>query len=87
MAKDRSLVRASDIGAWAFCNRAWWLSVMKEAEHADPALLARGTESHASHGRLVTRSHRLRRVGTVLVLIGAVAILLILAGLLRSSGG
>ena len=42
MAKDRSLVRASDIGAWAFCNRAWWLAKVQHAEHENPAVFVRG---------------------------------------------
>ena len=81
------MVRASDIGAWTFCNRAWWLSTVQEAEHANPAVLARGTEAHASHGRLVTRAHRLRRVGAVMVLLGALAVLLTVAWLFLSAGG
>lgn len=77
MAKDRSLVRASDIGAWSFCNRAWWLSVVKHAEHAKPAVLARGTASHESHGQSVMRASRLRRAGFILLLLSVLAILLL----------
>ena len=85
MAKDRSLVRASDIGAWTFCNRAWWLSVVKDAAHANPAVLTRGTASHESHGRSVVRASRLRRLGLVLVLLGMLTILLLV--FLSISGG
>ena len=85
MAKDRSLVRASDIGAWTFCNRAWWLSVVKDAEHANPDVLTRGTASHESHGRSVVRAARLRRLGFALVLLGLLTILLLV--FLSISGG
>jgi hypothetical protein len=77
MAKDRSLVRASDIGAWAFCNRAWWLAKVQKATHENPAALSRGDKAHAAHGQAVTQANRLQRVGLFLVAAG-----LILAGLI-----
>jgi len=77
MAKDRSLVRASDIGAWAFCNRAWWLANIQHAEHENPAALSRGDKAHAAHGQSVTQADRLQRMGLWLLAAGA-----ILAGLL-----
>jgi len=76
MAKDRSLVRASDIGSWTFCNRAWWLANVRGATHRRPEVLARGDQVHADHGRRVRRSRRLRTVGLWLI-----AAALILAGL------
>jgi hypothetical protein len=76
MAKDRSLVRASDIGAWTFCNRAWWLAHVQKAENENPEALARGTRAHKAHGRKVLRSDRLQRLGMLLIAAG-----LILAGL------
>lgn len=79
MAKDRSLVRASDIGAWAFCNRAWWLANVQQAEHENPAALQRGDEAHAAHGRAVTRAGRFQRVGLWLLLAGLGLALLLAA--------
>ena len=76
MAKDRSLVRASDIGSWAFCHRAWWLANVRGATHQRPEVLARGNQVHAAHGRQVRHSQRLRTAGLWLI-----AIALILGGL------
>ena len=75
MAKDRSLVRASDIGSWAFCNRAWWLANVGDATHEKPEVLAYGNKIHAAHGDQVRAAHRLQRAGLWLI-----AIALILAG-------
>lgn len=76
MAKDRSLVRASDIGAWAFCNRAWWLANVRGAAHAQPDVLAHGNTVHAAHGGGLRTARRLRRAGLWLV-----ALAMILTGL------
>ena len=67
MPKDRSYVRASDIGAWSFCNRAWWLARVQNAPHERPQQLDGGEQSHADHGRLMSRAQRLRRIGLTLL--------------------
>ncbi|MCY3900863.1 MAG: hypothetical protein OXF86_19975 [Caldilineaceae bacterium] len=67
MPKDRSYVRASDIGAWSFCNRAWWLARVQNAPHERPQQLEWGDQSHADHGRLMSRAQRLRRIGIMLL--------------------
>lgn len=67
MPKDRSYVRASDIGAWSFCNRAWWLARVQIAPHERPQQLDWGDQSHADHGRLMSRAQRLRRIGITLL--------------------
>lgn len=77
MSRDRSLVRASDIGMWAHCQRAWWLAKVKGAPHANPALLEAGTASHRSHGVRVARAATLTRVG-----LGFLAVALLLASVL-----
>lgn len=77
MPKDRSLVRASDIGAWNFCNRAWWLARVQKARHERPQQLAWGEQSHAAHERLTSRAQRLQKAGLALLAGG-----LILLGLL-----
>jgi hypothetical protein len=77
MREDRSLVRASDIGLWAQCHRAWWLAKVKDAPHRNPALLTAGVTAHAAHGAQVQRAAWLRRWGMVLI-----ALALLLGGLL-----
>ena len=77
MKKDRSYVRASDIGAWSFCQRAWWLARVQNAPHERPQKLDWGEQSHDAHGRLTARAQRLRKSGVALVTGG-----LILLGLL-----
>lgn len=72
MTKDRSLVRASDIGAWSFCNRAWWLASVQEAPHEKPALLDAGDRVHRAHGRLLVRADRLQQLGGWLLAIGMI---------------
>ncbi len=72
MPKDRSYVRASDIGAWSFCNRAWWLARVQKAPHERPQQLDWGDQSHADHGRLMSRAQRLRRIGITLLVGGLI---------------
>ena len=79
MREDRSLVRASDIGLWANCHRAWWLAKVKGAEHQNPALLAAGVTAHAAHGAQVQAAGTARRLGLILI---AAALLALLAALL-----
>ena len=67
MPKDRSYVRASDIGAWSFCNRAWWLARVQKAPHERPQQLDWGDQSHADHGRLTSRAQWLRKSGAALL--------------------
>ena len=76
MSQERSLVRASDIGLWAYCHRAWWLAKVKGAAHANPGALEAGTASHLRHGSQVARGDALMRVG-----IGLIAVALLVAGL------
>ena len=74
MSKDRSLVRASDLGSWAFCHRAWWLREVQDAQHANPAVLAQGNAAHKTHGRQVQSAQRQSKLGLILVAIGLITI-------------
>lgn len=75
MAKERSLVRASDIGSYAFCRRAWFLAQVKGVPHSDPARLAAGVAAHTEHGVLVRRSGRTDHVGRILLAAGGLLLL------------
>ena len=43
-------VSASQVGQYAFCARAWWLSVIEKREPENPAVLDAGTRAHERHG-------------------------------------
>ncbi|RIK36266.1 MAG: hypothetical protein DCC55_27820 [Chloroflexi bacterium] len=72
MRKDRPLVRASEIGLWAFCHRAWWLAQVKQTPHRNPALLSHGERAHQQHGRALVTAQRLATVGRILLLLALV---------------
>jgi hypothetical protein len=79
-----SFVRASDLGTWAYCNRAWWLARVQGVEPIDSSVLDSGTRFHVEHARAVARGRRMARVGAVLIfsalLIVALLLLQALAG-------
>lgn len=80
MSEDRSLVRASEIGQWAYCQRAWWLAHVQRAPHEEPQVLARGVEAHTAHGAGVRRARLRQRAGVVLMMIALCMLLALLIG-------
>ncbi|HHY54384.1 MAG TPA: hypothetical protein GYA08_03000 [Chloroflexi bacterium] len=78
MAKEPELVRASEIGLWAYCQRAWWLARVQGAPHQNPQQLAHGIEMHAAHGARLTQAQWLQRVGAGLLLVALLALLALL---------
>ena len=81
---DDVIIRASEIGQYAFCARAWWYGRVKGYRPENLAAMRAGAERHAAHGRTVAGYHRLRWLAVGLL---AIAGLLLLAWLLLSLGG
>jgi hypothetical protein len=69
MANDRSLVRASDVGLWVMCQRAWWLARVQGVPHQQPTRLAWGQSAHDAHSRQVQRARQLHRLGWLLLIL------------------
>lgn len=70
-------IRASEIGEYSYCSRAWWYRhVVKLAPPGDgsSSRLARGSEAHQRHGRQVARASTLRSIGVVLAVLGLMAL-------------
>ena len=61
-------VRASEIGLFLFCRRAWWYR-QQGLQPSNQADLAAGTELHRQHGRHVLEAGLLRWSGLALFLI------------------
>ncbi|MCW5859963.1 MAG: hypothetical protein KIS63_16820, partial [Caldilineales bacterium] len=68
------LIRASEIGQWAYCQRAWWLA-RQGHPNRNTAYLEAGAIAHAAHGRRVAASHRSRILALALLALGAVLLL------------
>lgn len=60
-------IRASEIGEYLYCRRAWWLRHVQGHESANTEELAHGLEHHAQHGRLVLLSAGLRVLALLLM--------------------
>jgi CRISPR/Cas system-associated exonuclease Cas4 (RecB family) len=70
------LIRASEIGEYVFCHRAWWLRIVEGYTPADHGQLAAGTRRHRAHGAGVAVSRVLLLAGLLLLVAGALGLLL-----------
>jgi CRISPR/Cas system-associated exonuclease Cas4 (RecB family) len=66
-------IRASEIGSYLFCARAWWYQ-QKGIQPSNQAELTAGTELHRQHGRTVILSG-LTRLLAIILLLAALALL------------
>lgn len=56
---QQRVIRASEIGQYAYCARAWWLGSVAGAPSANTAELQRGAAMHHRHGQAVWLSRAL----------------------------
>jgi CRISPR/Cas system-associated exonuclease Cas4 (RecB family) len=66
-------IRASEIGSYLYCARAWWYR-QQGVESSNQAEMNAGTELHRQHGRTVITSG-LTRILAVILLLVALALL------------
>ena len=80
--RDLRIIRASEIGEYSYCSRAWWyrhvIRVPIPEGSETEGRLAAGTSAHARHGRAVGLSGALRTLGVLFALCGLVVIALAL---------
>ena len=65
-------IRASEIGSFLYCRRAWWYQ-QQGLESENQAELAAGSEFHQRHGRQVALAGMLRGLGWVLLMAALLA--------------
>lgn len=68
-------IKASELGAFLYCRRAWWYQRQGEPSE-NTAALASGTARHAKHARGVKSAFLLKWLAVALLLVGLVFVLL-----------
>lgn len=63
----RRVIRASEVGAYLYCQRAWWYQ-SSGLESSNQAEMNAGTELHHRHGQAVVRAGCLRALALALLL-------------------
>ena len=71
-------IKASEVGAFLFCERAWWYN-RQGVSSENVAEMAAGTEIHYGHGRVVMLAGCLRTLATIFLLSAVVLFALYLA--------
>ena len=71
------IIRASEIGLYVFCHRAWWYQVAQGLESANVRELVAGEDMHQRHGQQVRWSIRLQLLAYVLVTLAALVLALL----------
>jgi hypothetical protein len=71
------LIRASEIGAFAFCERAWGYAARGEPSERQPEIEA-GQHYHARRLHHVTWSRMIRRIGIACLIMAAAALAIVL---------
>ncbi|NOZ29238.1 MAG: hypothetical protein GXP39_14475 [Chloroflexi bacterium] len=73
---SREWIRASELGTYAYCARAWWLQSVRGVQSRNEPAQRAGIRRHAQHGRQAAWAYRLRSVGLLLLALGLLILLL-----------
>ena len=83
MTKRGKFIRASEVGEYVFCARAWKLRLDGHAPDTGHGARVAGEEWHRLHGRQVHRARLLKRLAVGFSLLALVVLLLIVLRVLR----
>ena len=78
MKEKQKFIKASEIGEYVFCARAWRLRLEGYEPTFGHEARQAGTEWHLKHGRSLRRARRLRLIATLSILLAAILAVLLL---------
>ena len=81
---DNTIIRASELGEYVYCARAWWLRREQGVESRNVAAMQSGRAAHDQHGRAVASVHTQRRLALALTVL---AILMAVTAIVLAIGG
>ena len=61
------VIRASEIGEYVYCERAWWLRRVRGVRSTNTAVLRSGRQARDRHGRAASGALRQRRLARLLI--------------------
>jgi hypothetical protein len=67
-ARSMKTIRASEIGSYRYCARAWWYH-QQGVESTNQAEMTTGAELHRQHGRSIIASGLTRTLAVILLLV------------------
>ena len=70
MMKDDHVIRASELGQYAYCAKAWWLSSVEGVPSGNIREMDAGKSAHEQHGQTVQVSVWLNRAGIICLALG-----------------
>jgi hypothetical protein len=77
--ENNRIIRASEVGLYAYCARAWWLGRVEGYRPVNQAALEAGKSAHQAHGQAVVGYYRLRQAAyAVLGLAGIVLLVMMI---------
>ncbi len=77
---DDLILRASEVGHYMFCRRAWWLAQVLGYRPDDQAVLTAGIRFHQRLGRSVSTAQRWEKISYALLGLGLIVGALLILG-------
>ncbi len=76
------LIRASEIGEYVYCHRAWWLGRVQGVASVNVREMEAGTGAHRQHGRQVAAAGFLQRAAYIFLALAGLAAVIWLASVI-----
>ena len=84
MPSSDHIFRASEIGEYVFCHRAWWLHRVQGLESANRAQMQAGTAQHIEHGHAVQRADWMQRAAIIFFVVAIIFALMFCVAVISS---